>query len=82
MKAILARDWKEKGNFSWPHGLSFLCFGAGSVFSPHYRAAGVPEPAGVLQRAGAALYPRPCHLPVSLGVTSGSATAHTSKNSQ
>lgn len=25
--------WRD--NFSWPRGPSFLCFGVGSVFSPH-----------------------------------------------
>lgn len=64
-KAILARDWKEKGDFSWPRGLSFLCFGAGSVFSPHGGAAVVPVAAG--GRGTGAIYPCPPHLPVCLG---------------
>lgn len=43
-KALLARDWKEKGNFSWLRGLCFLCFGNESVFSPHCEAgAGLPS---------------------------------------
>lgn len=33
-KALSARDWKEKGNFSWLRGLRFLGFGDESVFSP------------------------------------------------
>lgn len=35
-KAILAGDWKEKGNFSWPRGLGFLCFWCrGCLLSDH-----------------------------------------------
>ena len=45
-KAILARDWKEKGHFSWPRGLRFLCFWRWVCFlSPRYGTAAPPASA-------------------------------------
>ena len=60
-KAILAGDWKEKGNFSWPRGLGFLCFWRrGCLLSDHCRAV-------VL---GSGRRPRPVTSPSQLAGTS------------
>lgn len=62
-KALSARDWKEKGNFSWLRGLGFLGFGDESVFSPHcerQRCRGL-RPAA----AGGSVHPCPLHPPAS-----------------